>query len=923
MTRMIERWFPCAEVSANSDSGWGSGKTEASLFTWFAKRPTAQAKAAVICSLLPWPDNDAEQKRLQDLVRQAMTGRYAAWDELRREIIAANGSDVSVADPFSGRGMIPLEAARLNIRAFAVDYSPVAVLASEILTSYPFYAWDKESPLRFGELPDALYETRPRLVRDVEAVFAEVGRRFKSAMLDYYPSVDNRQPWAYLWAITLPCQECGQRFPLTGSYRLRGPKQRPARGGHGAYMDPGQSFYIQADRSTGLWKTVVHEGPPKQSPTLAKSLGPDGEPVSGKSAICPFCTHPHPLAVHRRLANEGHGQDSLLVVADFGTEVSKAFREPTPEEIEATNAASLALSKELPLQPGMSAVPDEGIGPGNNNIIGPSIYGARTYGDLMCDRQTLGFVRLSRIIGQICEEMRDFHGLSNAYVRALSGYLGAVFVRRLRRSTRSTTLQVYSDGRPPGATDIFLNEGSITFSYDYLETGLAGGSGTWEELSERTLRELSDVVPIRQGSAVNVTRGSATALALRARSVAAVVTDPPYDEMIAYSDSSDLLFSWLKRALCQSHPDLWITSDPLGVQEKQDEIIVKRSRGLAKAETKDHRTRAHYDNKIALAFKEMRRVVRDDGVVTIVFGHGEPEVWQRLLGSIQQAGLVMTGSWPANTEAGGQQGKANIKTTLTMSCRPVPAGRLPGRKGAVESAIKAEIKRRYPDWERWGLAPADMLMAAAGPAMEVVGRYSEVLDSRGESVDIYTFLPLARAAVQEAMAVEIDHHPLETFDARTRFALWWVRLYGRQVQAKSELRWQTLASSMDLAEVRDLVPDADKGVRFAMANQFKAHVSSESAVIDVALALAAASEEGLAAMGEVLAASGREADDAYLWAAVQFLADRLPDSDPDAIAFSRVRRARDGIANAAELVIAGDEVRQQRQLDEDSQLRLL
>lgn len=71
-------------------------------------------------------------------------------------------------------------------------------------------------------------------------------------------------------------------------------------------------------------------------------------------------------------------------------------------------------------------------------------------------------------------------------------------------------------------------------------------------------------------------------------------------------------------------------------------------------------------------------------------------------------------------------------------------GRTAGRKGAVEAELKAEIARRYPDWERWGLAPADMLMAAAGPAMEVVGRYSEVLDARGNPVDIYTFLPLAR-----------------------------------------------------------------------------------------------------------------------------------------------------------------------------------
>ena len=34
MTRMIERWFPCQEVSDNSSSGWGSGNSERGLFTW-------------------------------------------------------------------------------------------------------------------------------------------------------------------------------------------------------------------------------------------------------------------------------------------------------------------------------------------------------------------------------------------------------------------------------------------------------------------------------------------------------------------------------------------------------------------------------------------------------------------------------------------------------------------------------------------------------------------------------------------------------------------------------------------------------------------------------------------------------------------------------------------------------------------------
>ena len=110
-------------------------------------------------------------------------------------------------------------------------------------------------------------------------------------------------------------------------------------------------------------------------------------------------------------------------------------------------------------------------------------------------------------------------------------------------------------------------------------------------------------------------------------------------------------------------------------------------------------------------------------------------------------------------------------------------------------------------------------MASAGPAMEVVGRYSRVLDITGEPVDPAHFLVVARRAVRENARVEIDHQPLDTFDARTRFALWWVKLFGKTETAKSELRWQTLADDLDLASVRDLVPDAKKGVIFTDAQR--------------------------------------------------------------------------------------------------------
>jgi len=98
---MIERWFPCTEVSEASASGWGSGKSEKNLFTWFAARPLAQAKAAVVTSLLPWPDDEIEQRRLQDLVRQAMTGKDAANAELKAEIEKTYPDGASMLDPFS------------------------------------------------------------------------------------------------------------------------------------------------------------------------------------------------------------------------------------------------------------------------------------------------------------------------------------------------------------------------------------------------------------------------------------------------------------------------------------------------------------------------------------------------------------------------------------------------------------------------------------------------------------------------------------------------------------------------------------------------------------------------------------------------------------------------------------------------------
>jgi adenine-specific DNA methylase len=591
----------------------------------------------------------------------------------------------------------------------------------------------------------------------------------------------------------------------------------------------------------------------------------------------------------------------ILLAADLDDTYGKVFREPTDKEIAAAERAEKALADEPDSAPGLPAIPTETVPVGNGRSIMPLVYGATDFGGFCNARQTLGFVRLCRIIADLGAELLRA-GCSTTYAAAVTGYCASVLSRKLRRSTRGAYLQVYSDGRPTGVMDIFINEASIFFSHDYFESGLSDAAGSWSSVTDRTVAALRDQRSRPRGRPATIQRGSALALPLRDHRVDAVVTDPPYDEMVPYTDVSDLFYVWLKRALHTTHPDLLVTADPRGVQEKAEEIIVKRT---TSEEPNEHRTRNFYDRKIAEAFAEARRVVKPDGVVTIVFGHGDPDVWHRLLTAIDVAGLVLTGSWPARTEQGGKAGYSNITTTLTLACRPAPEGRQPGRVAQVDTEVRRVIADRLPLWDAAGLALTDQLMAAAGPALEVVGRYSAIHNKRGEPVALDRYLPLARRAVEEAADIKIGALPLATFDLRTRFALFWARLYGRAVTAGSEARWQRLAADLTEADTQGILTTVSKGVRLATGNEAATDVNDTSACIDIAFALATAGKSVTRA-AEILAGTAR-AEDSYLWAAVRELSRAVPEADPDGEVWTWLVRNRTTLIDAS-----GDRSRTQR-----------
>jgi hypothetical protein len=186
------------------------------------------------------------------------------------------------------------------------------------------------------------------------------------------------------------------------------------------------------------------------------------------------------------------------------------------------------------------------------------------------------------------------------------------------------------------------------------------------------------------------------------------------------------------------------------------------------------------------------------------------------------------------------------------------------------------VKQRVREWDQDGLALPDQLMAAYGPAMEVYGRYGQVLRPDGSTPPLEHYLTLARTAVRDATALRLDELPLETFDAATRFAVFWLRLYGRSDVPKGEARFLAQADALSIDDLRGpLLTESRAG--FRLRTDAPAWVGLASSTFEVARALAAAWDAGgTDAVASVIAEAERDPADRHLWAVVKDMAAQLP-----------------------------------------------
>jgi putative DNA methylase len=756
--RLAEVDFPIAVVSKHSarEKSIRHGHPS-TLHLWWARRPLAACRAMLLALLLPDPcdpycpeDFKTKARELlprvqgkvgsndKDLQKSLLKfiGDFSNWDfssdqtylEVGRGLVKAAHPEETplVVDPFAGGGSIPLEALRLGCETFASDLNPVACLILKVML---------ENIPRYGL----------KLAEELDKVGREIKDKAEKELNKLYPSdPDGARPIAYLWARTVLCEspKCGAEIPLVRSFWLCKKSNKKIALRYRVVRSNKGSSHVELDIFKPESDTEVAKGTVKQA-----------------RATCPCCnTVLSPDRVRSQLRERSGGANVifnergervegarlLAVVTTKQGEQGRNYRLPNDSDYKAV-LDSVRRLEEFTAEAsanGLNSIPDEFLptplrkkyhfGDPYFNFVPVLNYGMVTWGDLFTIRQKLALATVSRLVRMFGDE--------NPFELAKKELMGIVASRCA--DYNSSFSRWVTSGEFVGNT---FGRQALPPVWDFCETYiLSEESGGYPGALKWVVRVANRLAGIYLSPGQTALEDAALS-PMPDNSVHVWFTDPPYYDAVPYADLSDYFFVWLKRAL-NGHPML---KDPFDgsnlLTPKSREIIdtVELLRGASKTEAKKLgipiKDRADFEYGIRSALAEGRRILRDDGIASVVFAHKTTEGWEALLSGMIQGGWTITGSWPIATERPGRlrsQESAALATSVHLICRPRPESATVGDWGDV----LRELPKRVGDWmerlQSEGIRGADLVFACIGPALEIFSRYSKVVDAEEREIPL-------------------------------------------------------------------------------------------------------------------------------------------------------------------------------------------
>ncbi|MBN2396705.1 MAG: DUF1156 domain-containing protein [Candidatus Atribacteria bacterium] len=731
------------------------------LHIWWARRPWGACRAVILSSLLPAPTDkncpssfikstneilthtpfkpkDLSPKEIESSLL-SFIAEYAKWElgsdsvfnKTARELIAAaklTENKPIIFDSFSGYGAIPGEAARLGCDSIAMDLNPVSNICMRVL----LYA-----VANFGQQIIDKYED------GVEYIKEEAKKRLSQ----YYPTYDDKDAIAWLWARTVTCEGpgCGVEIPLISQTLI-------AKGKRKTWIE------ISGDKKNKKVNIQIKTGTfaPKQ---LLNTAG-------GGHAICPVCGYTTNKERVKIQGKEGKIGNRILGVAiAIGTRQGKEYKNITEIDIKAYKTAELEWERIVSEQNQIDIT--EPFPVFDPRAFTAGLYGIKTWGDLFSPRQKLALYTIGKIIKEYGKKL-EAKNVSDELVRYTLASLSLAVSNTIHYQTNMSTWLAEH------MISCFITGNAIAMRWDWAEANPLCSEyvGGLDFSFKNGLGALYSVLSINNQS-ITVRKANATELPLPDDSADLFFTDPPYYDVVPYADLSDLNFVWLKRYIGNLFPDLF----NIKLTTKSEQIVVNP---YAVADERGKQSHEYYQERMTKAFKEGHRVLREDGIGAIVFAHKGTAAWETLLSSVIDAGFVVTASWPIDTERAARM-RANKSSALSSSIHLIVRPRK--MFGEIEIGdlrdVLVELPKRIHEWmprlSEEGIVGADAIFACLGPALEIFSRYLKVEKASGDIVTLKEYLEQVWAAVaKEALTMIFAGADTTGFEEDSRLTAMWL-----------------------------------------------------------------------------------------------------------------------------------------------------
>ena len=845
---LIESWLPFDAIGAESLRERGASSALPPLYflhVWWARRPLTVSRAAIVASLLPawetlaanpqwrrrFPDEKAYRawftrflgikgdplSARKELLKARERGEFisnpytheraftvspaaedlALFEQLVQGRLAGAEarplSSIVLLDPFAGGGSIPFEGRRYGLAVVANELNPVACVILKATLDYP---------ARFG----------PELAADIKKWGQEWYRRVKAKLQPYFtPLPPGVEGAAYLWARTVACPVTGKPVPLSPNWWLS--------------KDPPIAVRVLTDPA---W-----DAPHFETYTPGAGDDPDEGTVSRGVARSPWTGDTVDGDYIKAEAQAGRMGQLLYAVA-LKRRGGFDFRAPTEADLAAIAAAEAELARQRPLWEARDIIPTESFPQGND--MRPVLYGMPSWADFFSPRQLLSLGTFVETLHEIYPEMQANLGEERAAV--VKTYFGIAFNKAPNYNSRSSIWH-------PLRTSITntFNRHDYSFNWSHGEFDAAGNLLPWcvDQIVD-AYKGLADLLKPAASSLnqkafefgpLTQIQGSAARLAsLADASVDLIVTDPPYYDNVMYAELADFFYVWLKRTAGHLYPE-WFTAQ---LTDKDAEAVAnparfkdlvspspagRGGRGVKELAAQD------YERKMGAAFREMARVLRPEGLLTVMFTHKQVEAWDTLATALINAGFTITASWPVHTESEHSlhQAKKNAaQSTILLVCRkrvnestsqhPVSSVQHPASSNQQPASsiqqpvwwddlaprVRQVAREKAAEFSAQGITGVDLYLSTFGPVLAVISAQWPVLT---REVDERTHQP---KALRPETALDLARE--EVIALRKRGLL-----LGRDVQFDPITDWYLMAWDAFQAETFP----ADEARKLALA----------------------------------------------------------------------------------------------------------